>query len=154
MTYNIQTSFEIEGYFSIKATPLGDNLCLLEESEHGEIRDLIREAESWWRQWFSVIREWKEEDLDKERVTWLRCYRIPFHAWNFYFFELLAKTHRNYVCVYDNTLKEYCMDVSIIMVMTNCAVVLNETFKVQINDEIFSIKMIEDSHDLLRLITN
>lgn len=32
MTYNIQMIFEIEGYFSIKATSLGANLCLLEES--------------------------------------------------------------------------------------------------------------------------
>ncbi|CAK8572723.1 unnamed protein product [Lathyrus sativus] len=59
MSYNIQTSFKTKGYFSIKVTPLGANLCLLEESEEGEIRDLIREAKSWWKQWFSNIRRWR-----------------------------------------------------------------------------------------------
>lgn len=48
MSYNIQTSFKIEGYFSIKVTPLGANLCLLEESDPDELRNLIRDAKSLW----------------------------------------------------------------------------------------------------------
>lgn len=48
MSYNIQTSFEVEGYFSIKVTPLGANLCLLEDLEEGAIKDLIKEGRSWW----------------------------------------------------------------------------------------------------------
>lgn len=33
MTYNLQDIFDMEGYFSIKVTPLGANLCLLEDRE-------------------------------------------------------------------------------------------------------------------------
>lgn len=33
MTYNIQEAFHFEGYFRVKITPLGANLCLMEESE-------------------------------------------------------------------------------------------------------------------------
>lgn len=29
MTYNLQEYFNMEGYFAVKVTPLGDNLCLL-----------------------------------------------------------------------------------------------------------------------------
>ncbi|CAL5199318.1 unnamed protein product [Lathyrus oleraceus] len=93
MSYNIQTSFNIGDYFSIKVTPLGANLCLLEESESIEIRDLIREAKSLQSQWFLEIREWREEDVDKEIVTWLRYY--------------------------ENTLKGQCMDVARFLVRTN-----------------------------------
>lgn len=32
-TYNIQNLFHVEGYFSVKVTPLMANLCLLEESD-------------------------------------------------------------------------------------------------------------------------
>lgn len=46
MACNIQTSFEIEGYFSIKVTPIGANICFLEESEHMEIRDIVKEVGS------------------------------------------------------------------------------------------------------------
>lgn len=63
--YNIQMCFETEGYFSIKVTPLRDNLCLLEV----KIRDLIREGKSWWNKWFSDIREWREDDVDKKRES-------------------------------------------------------------------------------------
>lgn len=50
MAYNIQTSFKVEGYFAIKVSPLGANLCLLEESEEGVISDLINEGRIWWNQ--------------------------------------------------------------------------------------------------------
>lgn len=52
--YNIQERLFSEGYYAIKVTPMGPNMCLLEESEEGEICDLICEAESWWNQWFQV----------------------------------------------------------------------------------------------------
>lgn len=71
-SYNIQEIFFSEGYFAIKVTPMGANMCLLEESEEGEIHDLICDAESWWKQWFCVIRPWRENDIDKERVSWIR----------------------------------------------------------------------------------
>ncbi|CAK8542124.1 unnamed protein product [Lathyrus sativus] len=118
LTYNIQTSFEIEWYFSIK------------------------------------IKEWKEDMVDKERVTLLRCYGIPCHAWNVAFFDILAKTVGIYVCIDDNTLKRECKNVAIILVRTHCAMVINETFKVMINNEVFNIKMCEDYHGPLHIVYN
>lgn len=38
----------MEGYFTIKATPLRENLFFLEESEEGEIEYLIKEARLDW----------------------------------------------------------------------------------------------------------
>lgn len=55
MTYNVQESLNIEGYFTIKATPLGANLSLLEEQEFGEIKALIEENKEWANKWFSDI---------------------------------------------------------------------------------------------------
>lgn len=48
-SYNIQTHSEVEGIFPIKVTPLGANLCLMEDMEEGFIRDLIGEGSTWWR---------------------------------------------------------------------------------------------------------
>lgn len=50
-------------FFAIKATPLGENLCLLEESKVRVIKDLIEEGETWWKQWFLEIRKWDEMEL-------------------------------------------------------------------------------------------
>lgn len=40
-TYNIQSLLHLEDYFTIKTTSLGSNLCLLEESEEGELHSLM-----------------------------------------------------------------------------------------------------------------
>lgn len=119
MSYNIQNYFEIESYFSIKVTPLRANLCLLEEIDEGEIKHLITEGKSWWSQLFSEIREWKEEHVDKDRVTWLRVYGIPCHAWNFSFFEMLANTLGTYVYSDENVLKGTNMDITSKCILTN-----------------------------------
>lgn len=41
MSYNMQTIFETNGYFAVKVTLLGANLCLLEERDAGEIKKLV-----------------------------------------------------------------------------------------------------------------
>lgn len=41
ITYNIQDIFNSEGYFEIKVSPLGANLCFPEEREEGEIIVLV-----------------------------------------------------------------------------------------------------------------
>lgn len=66
----------------MRVSPLGGNLCLLEETEPGKIMDLIRESKSWWKQWFHDIRAWKEEDVDNERFVCIRIFGIPCHSWN------------------------------------------------------------------------
>ncbi|XP_058758617.1 uncharacterized protein LOC131631862 [Vicia villosa] len=154
MSYNIQNSFDLEGYFAIKVTPLGANLCLLEESEEGEIKNLISEGKSWWSQWFSEIREWKEKDVDKERVTWLRVYGIPCHAWSFSFFEMLANRFGSYVCSDENTLNGSNMDIARFMIRTSGTSVLNENLEVNINGIPYKIALREDSYGPLRLSLN
>lgn len=103
MTYNIQNSFHLKGYFNIKATPLGANLCLLEENEYGELEFLVSEEKDWLGQWFSEIRKWSPKDVDNERLTWLRSYGIPCHALCSEFFQFLTSTIGTYLCSDDET---------------------------------------------------
>lgn len=44
MSYNIQEAFNAEGYFSIKVSHLGANLCFLVELEVVEIEYIINEV--------------------------------------------------------------------------------------------------------------
>lgn len=57
MTYNILDIFHFEGYFSIKTTPLGANMFLMEEGEYGELHALLNEAKDLLSQWIVKIRE-------------------------------------------------------------------------------------------------
>ncbi|CAI8594473.1 unnamed protein product [Vicia faba] len=111
------------------------------------ILDLISEGRSWWS-------HWREEGVDKERVTWLRVYGILCHVWNFNFFEMLANKVGKYVCCDENTLNSANMDITRILVRTTCCLVLNESFNVLIDDIVFRIKMLDDSHGPLRISLN
>lgn len=44
MTYNMHEYFNMEGYVGVKVTPLGTNLCLLEEREEGKLKVIPEEA--------------------------------------------------------------------------------------------------------------
>lgn len=41
MNYNIQEIFSMEGYFTVKVTPFGENLCLLEERGECVLEELV-----------------------------------------------------------------------------------------------------------------
>lgn len=47
----------MQGFFSIKATPMGANLVLLEELEEGIIQALIDDAKDWVYEQFEAIRK-------------------------------------------------------------------------------------------------
>lgn len=55
MTYNNQEILYKEGIFGIQVTPLGANLCLLEENVEGEIKAWLEESKAWIKQWFMDI---------------------------------------------------------------------------------------------------
>ncbi|MCI37176.1 hypothetical protein A2U01_0058400, partial [Trifolium medium] len=82
MSYNIQNHFHSQGYFGVKVTPLGSNLVLLEGQEEGEVEALMEDAKGWLDQWFREVRPWSANEIDHERIVWLRIYGIPVHAWN------------------------------------------------------------------------
>lgn len=106
-SYNLQTYFEIEGFFSVKIIPLGANICVLEEMEEGVILDLMSEGNTWWKQWFHSIKSWHKGVVDTKRVTWIRVHGVPCHTWNIDFFESLANTMGNFISM-DEKFKEGC----------------------------------------------
>lgn len=55
MSYNMQEFFNIKEYFSIQITPLGANLCLLEDWVEGKIQALVKEGGHWLSQWFKEV---------------------------------------------------------------------------------------------------
>lgn len=98
-THNLQTHFAIEGVFSIKISPLGPNLCVLEELDEGIIEELVCESSLWWKQWFRFVRPWKKSDIDSERVLWIKVFRVPCQAWSVEFFISVANNLGNYIWV-------------------------------------------------------
>src|SRR3954470_6783514 len=87
-SYDIQNHYEMEGIFSLKITPLGANLCLVEELDKGFIQEMLCDGCSWWKRWFKSLRPWTKGDVDKERVMWVSIHGVPCNIWSVDFFCL------------------------------------------------------------------
>lgn len=51
-TYSMQKKFHSKSHFTIKISPLGANLCLMEENEDGELKALVHSGLEWISEWF------------------------------------------------------------------------------------------------------
>jgi hypothetical protein len=149
-TYNIQNAFHSQGYFGVKVTPLGANLALLEGQEEGEVEALLEDARDWLDQWFSEIRPWTPKDVDLERTVWLRIFGIPVHAWNDEFFAQITKPWGTFMHADDVTSKKLSMDVARLFIRTSCQKAVDEFINVQVNGEIFRLRVLEDSYGPIR----
>lgn len=97
-------------------------------------------------EWFLETRPWKHEDVDNERMTWLRVFGVPCHAWCLKLFEFITSSVGKYVFSYEETMKQTNMGVARILVMTKYCLVLNQTFNVEVNENVYRIKIVEVNH--------
>lgn len=141
-TYCTQEELTRRGILEIKATPMGANLVLMEETVEGALSDLLSEV--WVSEWFEEIRSWSAREIDNERVVWLRCYGVPAHAWSVDFFSFLVTGMGDFICVDENTLQKKSMDVARILYKTRVHDLVSKLIKVDIGGDVFSIKMIEE----------
>lgn len=92
--YGVNRSLIEEGIFTIKATPLGPNLCLLEESGKGDLDALLKEGVEWKNKWFKEVRKWRELDVECFIAIWISIFGIPSHVRNKRFFVSCGIGHR------------------------------------------------------------
>ncbi|KAI5438061.1 hypothetical protein KIW84_023976 [Lathyrus oleraceus] len=123
-TYNMQDALYAEGYFWIKATPLGTNLCLLEEND----------------------------DIDNEKLMCISCYGLPCHVWCHKFFKFISVTVGEFICCDEETEKHKNLDVARFLIKTKYSLNLNETFNVDVNNRIYRVKLVEDMHGPKRIL--
>lgn len=81
-------------------------------------------------------------DVDNERVAWIRCFEIPMHVWNDVFFTKISEHLGIYLYADDNTEKKRSLDIARFLIRTTSTYCLNQTIEVSINNESFSIKML------------
>ncbi|PNX58851.1 hypothetical protein L195_g051122, partial [Trifolium pratense] len=78
-------------------------------------------------------------------------YGVPIHAWNDNFFSLLAKQYGIYLNADDTTSKKLSMDVARILIRTPGLKAVDDFISVKVDDELFQIRLIEDSHGPMRI---
>lgn len=127
-------------------------LCLLEEVEEGKIKLLIKEEVEWVNKWFSEIHPWTLTDVDNEMLTWMRCYGLPCHVWKKQFFEFISKPVGTFVCMDQESNERKKMDVARFLIRTKYYMILNESINIGVNDNTYSIKLVEYMHGPKRIV--
>lgn len=127
-------------------------MCLLKEVEveEGLIGDLIGVSETWWKQWFLVIRRWNEFDIDDGRVIWDGVYGVPIHAWNVNFFVALANLMGSFICLDESTTDGSNLDTIRFMARVQLAHVLEKKVLVQIDGKEFALILKGDATGSMR----
>ncbi|XP_058751484.1 uncharacterized protein LOC131624544 [Vicia villosa] len=143
-SYNIHTHFELEGVYAVKVSPLGSNLCLLEELKEGYIKDLIAEGESWWKSWFLEIVKWEERLVDESRDVWIRIFGIPVHSWSADFFVAVANLWGRFISLDETTAKGETFDVARILISVPIAVKILDAVNVVIDEVSFKFNFVSE----------
>lgn len=105
----------------------------------------IGEGSTWWRQWFKEIRPWKESDVDRERVMWIRVHGVPCHVWGADFFVMLANSIGSFICIDENTANIACLDIARVMVRVPFSFNLLDGYLVEIYSKDFWLILREDT---------
>jgi hypothetical protein len=78
------------GILSIEIIPMGGDKVFIKVHDDEDFHSLVKDAREVFQHWFIKIEEWFPEVVMRERVTWVRLYGVPVHAWNSKFFEKLC----------------------------------------------------------------
>ncbi|MCI06753.1 RNA recognition motif, partial [Trifolium medium] len=76
----LQNQFRMEGFQHLQVCSLGFMKVLLWSDKVGEVKE-VAETVGWWCSLFEKLVRWSPSLVSNQRVTWLRCYGVPVHAW-------------------------------------------------------------------------
>ncbi|MCI43571.1 hypothetical protein A2U01_0064808, partial [Trifolium medium] len=70
----------MSGFHNIRVSMMGDMTVLLCSDKADEVKEVVQ-TKCWWCSLFEKVVPWSPELITNHRVTWLRCYGVPIHAW-------------------------------------------------------------------------
>ncbi|KAF1897902.1 hypothetical protein Lal_00032664 [Lupinus albus] len=134
----------LDEFYSINCIILGGRQVLLRSGEEGDLKAFIKGKPEWFNSQFCVIRKWEPSDVASERFTWIRCYRVPLHAWEEKFFYNLVPLFGTYlgqdVCTRSKHTLEYGR--LFLAIPTNATV--DKVLRVKIDNVEYDIRFVED----------
>ncbi|XP_058724741.1 uncharacterized protein LOC131596144 [Vicia villosa] len=145
LAFGVKQGLIEEGIFTVKATPLGPNLCLLEEVVAEDLDMFLAEGGEWIKRWFKEVREWKPSDVECARAVWISAYGIPCHVRNKRFIDTLFSdigTVANYEWIQHASSR---LDVVKIMVFSKEAEIIRNKVSVCLDGMWTNILLIEEA---------
>lgn len=122
----IKSIFIEEGLFTIRVTMLGPKMCLLEDLVLGEVEAFLMDRNEWWLRYFSCIKPWEPEDVDSERMVWLKIAKVPCHYWGDKLFKQIARVYGGYIRSNEQTSNRVSMSEARILIIFKTMELINE----------------------------
>lgn len=100
-----------------------------------------------FQEWFELIREWSENDMNHRRSIWTKWYGVPLHAWNSKFFSLMVTKFGQMIMINAETLEKRCLLRARVLIRTSLPKIPRTPFPVMIEDKIYYIRIVEEDED-------
>ncbi|GAU41797.1 hypothetical protein TSUD_379350 [Trifolium subterraneum] len=142
--HTIQNNFRMGGLSTFKVNAFGFMKVLLWSDKVGEVKEVV-ESVGWWCSLFSRVVPWSSNLVTNHRVTWLRCFGVPLHAWGNDLFRALAFKFGRFIEVDIKTRQMLRCDEARIKIVTGDKKVIDSSMAVKVKGQRFEIRVIEDT---------
>ncbi|MCH83913.1 RNA recognition motif, partial [Trifolium medium] len=147
---SIQNNLRMSGFHSLRVTAMGHKQILLWSDKADEVKEVV-ESVGWWCSLFESVVPWSPELITSHRVTWLRCYGVPIHAWGTDLFRALAFKYGMFIEVDGKTSQFKRCDVIRVKIVTKASKLIDSTMAVKVCDKRFEIRVIEETGGWMEL---
>lgn len=130
--------------FSIRVTPLGPNLRVLEDLVGDDVEEFLKERRNWWGQWFVDIKPWQPTDVDKESLAWLKISGNPCHVWGESFFQSIVNSIGRHVKCNEETMLQARMSESSVCAILGGLKKVNISINANIDGSLFCTHVMEE----------
>jgi hypothetical protein len=130
------------------------DLILLNSSLEGEIQRAYESNKSWWEMWFLSLTPWRPNLRPRGRRIWVRLFGVPLHIWSWEGFKKIIWRYGTLVNLDPETLEQSRFDVARALITVTFWEMVDEIIEVKVDDEVFTIRMIEERFGSLDLGRN
>jgi hypothetical protein len=148
---SIQTTLWMEGFQQIKATSVGMDLILLNNTVEGEIKRAYESNKLWWERWFLSVTPWRPNLRPRGRRIWVRLFRVPLHICSWEGFKKIIWRYGTVLNLDPETLNQSRFDVARALITVTFWEMVDEIIEVKVEGEVFTIRMIEERFGSLDL---
>jgi hypothetical protein len=133
----------MDGYPNIRISPLGHLKVFIFSSVVGEVQEIVS-AVGWWCTWFDHFEEWSPNLVSNHRVSWLKCFGVPLHAWGEAIFRTVGFKYGTYIEVDSATKIMQRGDVARIKMVTDLSILIDSNITVAVLGKKFVIRVVEE----------
>lgn len=111
-----------------------------------DLSEILQQETSSLSKWFADIRPWDPGSKVRDKLVWLNISEVPVHAWKDEVFKTIVQIVGRFGMLDDATRCKERFDIARMLISSRYPEVINRSVKVQINEKIYVIRLMEDTH--------